>query len=241
MQIKAILFDLGGTLVNTPLDFDYENLLVGLHHCLLKNGVAIPFDEYKKRHAEIRDRIWSKNSLKEVAFTSIVAEALNRIGYSYQPSDRLILNATEAFMDPWVRARTMEEDVPSVLSRLTKAYKLGVVSNYSCSSAVRKTLDRFNVSKFFDVAVVSVDVGWRKPSPKIFRAALRELDLSASETVFVGDELDHDVDGAKRVGMRTVWLKKPTSTQKVGRTEPDGIISKLGELFGVLRSLTRSA
>jgi len=240
MHIKAVLFDLGGTLVDTPSDFDYEDL-VGLHNCLLNGGIAIPFDEYKKTYVKVRDRIWSKNSLKEVAFTSIVAEALNEYGYSFQPSDKLISSATEAFMGTWVQARTMEEDVPSILRRLTKTYKLGVVSNFSSSSAVWKTLDRFNVSRFFDAVVVSVDVGWRKPSPKIFRAALRRLDLSASEAVFVGDELDHDIEGAMRVGMRTVWLKKPASAKRVSRIKPDGIISRLGALPRVLPALTQSA
>src|SRR3989304_6035921 len=76
MRIKAVLFDLGGTLVDTPSDFDYENLLVPLHQSLVKNGVVVPFDEYRKVHVGIRDRIWSEDSLKEVAFASIICEAL---------------------------------------------------------------------------------------------------------------------------------------------------------------------
>src|SRR3990170_1085034 len=235
MRIKAVLFDLGGTLVDTPSDFDYENLLVPLHQSLVKNGVVVPFDEYRKVHVGIRDRIWSEDSLKEVAFASIICEALGRLGYSFQFTDKLILDATEAFMEPWIQARTMEEDVPSVLGRLKERFKVGVVSNFSCSSAVWKTLERFGVLTFFDVVVVSVDVGWRKPSSRIFQAALRELGVSASETVFVGDELDHDVEGAKKVGMYAVWLRRPSSIETVGRIKADGTIGKLEELFSVLR------
>jgi len=129
----------------------------------------------------------------------------------------------------------MEEDVPLVLRRLIKKYKLGVVSNFGHSSTVTKTLGRFDLARFFDTVVVSADVGWRKPSPKIFRKALQALRMSAWESVFVGDELDHDIEGAKKVGMFTVLLKKSSAKETRHRVRPDETISDLKELPHALK------
>ena len=174
MHLKAVLLDLGGTLVGTPPQYDYETLLVQLHQSLLKNGVSVSYEGYKQAHIEIRDRVYAKNSLREVAFGLRICEALKRFGFSFQLSDSTITDATEAFMEPWIQARTMKKDAPSILSALTKGHKLAVVSNFSHTPTVWKTLERFNIGRFFDAVVVSVDVGWRKPSSRIFREALKD-------------------------------------------------------------------
>jgi len=237
MRKKAVLFDFGGTLVDTPPRYDYETCLLQLHRSLLKNGVSVPYEDYKKAHIEIRDKIYARNSLKETVFGLRIYEALNRFGYSVKFTDKTITQATEAFMEPWIQARTMKEDVPLVLQRLKKKHKLGVVSNFGYSPTIRKTLERFDLAKFFDAVVVSADVGWRKPSPKIFQKALQALKVSARESVFVGDELDHDIQGAKKVGMLTVLLKKPSTTKTRYKVEPDETICELKELPCAIESL----
>lgn len=241
MRIKAVLFDFGDTLVQTPLKFDYETCLIRLHQSLLKNAVSILYDDYRKAHIEIRDKIYSRHSIREVNFEVRISEALKRFGYSLKPTDKTVVEATEAFMEPWIQARIMEDDAPSILQRLRAKYKLGVVSNFGYSPTVTKTLERFDLIKFFDIVIVSADVGWRKPSPKIFKAALKALMVSASESVFVGDELDHDVEGAKNVGMRTILLKKPSAKEINYKVEPDETIYDLKEIFHALKSLETAA
>jgi len=240
MHLKAVLLDLGGTLVGTPPQYDYETLLVQLHQSLLKNGVSVSYEGYKQAHIEIRDRVYAKNSLREVAFGLRICEALKRFGFSFQLSDSTITDATEAFMEPWIKARTMKKDAPSILSALTKGHKLAVVSNFSHTPTVWKTLERFNIGRFFDAVVVSVDVGWRKPSSRIFREALKRLNATASESVFVGDELDHDIEGAKKIGMLTVWLKTASASQVRQKVRPDQVIRELKELPKALKTLETS-
>jgi len=237
MPIKAVLFDLGGTLVDTPPQFDYETSIIQLHRSLLENGLSVAYEDYRKIHVEIRDRVYAKNSLREVSFGLRTCWALSRFGLSYQPTDRVIADATEAFMDSWIQARTMENDVPPLLRSLRNSYRLGVVSNFAHSPTVWKTLERFNIARFFDAVVVSVDVGWRKPSSRIFRKALSTLAVPAPESVFVGDELDHDVEGAKKVGMLTVWLDKAKATQATIKVQPDQTVHELKELPRALRAL----
>jgi len=237
MRIKAVLFDFGGTLVETPPQFDYETCLLSHHQSLIKNGVSVSYEDYKKTEIETWKKFFAVGSLREVTFPFVISEVLTRLGYSLKPTGKIVTEAAEAFMKPLIKARTMDEHVPSILRRLKKKYKLGVVSNSSYSPTVRKTLERFRLDKFFDAVVVSADVGWRKPSPKIFRKALQALRIATSESVFIGDEPEHDVEGAKKVGMRTILLKKPSTNEKMHKVKPDETIYEIKDLPRALASL----
>jgi len=237
MRIEAVLFDFGNTLVQTPLLFNDEACLFRLHQSLSKNGVSISYEEYKKAHIDFHHRLFARYSLREVPHGFRIAEVLNRFGYSVKPTDKIIAEAIEAFVQPWVEARTIEKHIPSILRTLKKRYKLGVISNFGHSLPVKKTLEKFGLVELFDAVVVSADVGWRKPSPKIFKKALRALKVSASKTVFVGDEPHHDIQGAKKFGMRTILLKKSSAKGTRYEVKPDQTIYELKELPNALKSI----
>jgi FMN phosphatase YigB (HAD superfamily) len=98
---------------------------------------------------------------------------------------------------------------------------------------------RFGVAELFDVIVVSADVGWRKPSSRIFWKALQLMRISASETVYVGDELDHDVESAQKVGLHTILLKRPSTNMAASNAKPDIIIREWRELPNAVKALER--
>ena len=80
--------------------------------------------------------------------------------------------------------------------------------------------------------VVSGAVNKRKPSPEIFRSTLKALGVSASETVFVGDTIDADIEGAKAVGMKAIYIER--RVQKGSKACLDQTIKSLSELSSVL-------
>jgi len=94
-----------------------------------------------------------------------------------------------------------------VLEALKKRYQLGIVSNFYgnleavCHSA--------GLAPLFAVMVDSHRVGSEKPDPAIFRAALAPLHAAPETTVFVGDSLRRDREGARRMGMRFIWIAPP--------------------------------
>jgi HAD superfamily hydrolase (TIGR01509 family) len=91
-----------------------------------------------------------------------------------------------------------------VLEALRERYQLGIVSNFYgnldavCHSA--------GLAPLFAVMVDSHRVGAEKPDPAIFRAALETLDATPETTVFVGDSLRRDRDGARRTGLGFIWI-----------------------------------
>ena len=239
MRIKNVLFDFGDTLVRASPRYSLDACLSRLVKSLECSGIVVSFEGFKRAYEAVYEGILAINSVREVPFSEVVSRALGLCGVSLKPADGAVVEATEAFMECWIQARTMERSVPPVLQTLRKRHRLGVVSNLAYSPTVSRTLMRFGVAELFDVIVVSADDGWRKPSPKIFRKALQLMQISASETVYVGDELDHDVEGAKKVGMHTILLKRPTTNMTASKAKPDVTIYTWKELPNAVKALEK--
>jgi beta-phosphoglucomutase-like phosphatase (HAD superfamily) len=91
-----------------------------------------------------------------------------------------------------------------VLEALRERYRLGIVSNfYGNLEAVCRGA---GLASLFAVLVDSHCVGAEKPDPAIFRVALESLRASPETTLFVGDSLRRDREGARRAGMRFIWM-----------------------------------
>ena len=130
----------------------------------------------------------------------------------------------------------LDAQAPDTLRQLSGKYKLGLVSNFAIPECVQRLLTENALDNLFDVIVVSGAVNKRKPSPEIFKHALQNLDVAASDAVFVGDTVDADVLGPKRLGMKTVYVdRRPQKDLETVR--PDQTIKSLSELPAALASL----
>jgi hypothetical protein len=88
---------------------------------------------------------------------------------------------------------------------LRERYRIGIVSNFYGN--LQAVCDEAGLTPSITAAVDSTLVGYKKPDPRIFQAALDALRASAAEAVFVGDSLRRDMAGAREMGMRHVWLR----------------------------------
>ncbi|MDH3212101.1 MAG: HAD-IA family hydrolase [Myxococcales bacterium] len=78
----------------------------------------------------------------------------------------------------------------------------GVVSNFD--QRLHQILEGLDLDGFFDVVVLPASVGAAKPDARIFRVALERLGRGAAETVYVGDDREHDLEGARAAGLRAI-------------------------------------
>lgn len=75
---------------------------------------------------------------------------------------------------------------------------------------------------YFETLTVSEEVGVKKPNPEIFRYALRKAQATVEDSLMIGDEMAVDIDGARAIGMDTIFFyakKQPTSgicTHEIG-------------------------
>jgi putative hydrolase of the HAD superfamily len=97
------------------------------------------------------------------------------------------------------------EGVPGLLADLREEYALGLLTN-GPADAQRSKLDRFDWIDAFDVVVITGEIEAGKPDERAFQAALDDLGVGPAEAVYVGDDPEKDVEGAKQVGMHAVQV-----------------------------------
>lgn len=218
---KGLLLDFGGT-----LDSDGEHWLDRFYDLYKKAGIDVPRHEIKRvfYHADAlcyADPCISRLGLRPLMHHHVRLQ-LEELGLlAPTREDRLVegfCSRTESFL---VRNA-------SLLGRLRGRFHLGVVSNFYGNVAI--LCEEAGLARWLDVIVDSTRVGMSKPDPGIFRMALDELGLEPGETIFVGDSYERDMMPARRMGMKTIWLKGPNPRIPQDAEPVDFCISNLTDL-----------
>jgi HAD superfamily hydrolase (TIGR01662 family) len=129
-------------------------------------------------------------------------------------------------------------DVPEILTTLRQhKVRTGIVTNAAQPMWIRDLeMEEHGLLQYFpECRISAADVGYLKPHPAIFRAALDELKIDPVEAVFVGDNPIADIAGAQAVGMRAVLrVTHPAPPMLSGLIVPDGAVNSLFELLNLL-------
>ena len=128
-----------------------------------------------------------------------------------------------AFVEP-------RRGVREALTAMVAQRKVAIVSNGS-SARQRAKLESAELNDLEIDVLISEEVGYAKPDPRIFARALRER---APETVwFVGDHPDHDIAGASRLGMQTCWVRRGQPWNAL--VHATAVVDEIEDAFEVLR------
>lgn len=125
-------------------------------------------------------------------------------------------------------------DTITILDKLSKKYKLGIIANQIAGT--QRRIDNWGIGKYFDVVVASAEAGYAKPDFEIFNVALEQADCKPNETVMIGDRLDNDIIPAKKLGMKTVWVRQGFAKMQYVKSEnerPDYIIENIGDIMDI--------
>ena len=232
MPIKAVLFDMFDTLMLIEKNHEfYSPSLLRMYNYLNKNGIEVPFDKFNEVYIKVRDALYVKADLnwEEPHFNVRVSKTLKNLGYNYEVISPIVIEATYEFCEEFMKYVRIDQNAKAMLEQLHGKYKLGIVSNFAIPECVLKLLKADGLDGFFEAIVVSGAVNKRKPSPEIFISALEMLGVSASETAFVGDTIDADVEGPKAVGMKVIYIER-REQKKSEKFCPDQTIKSLNEL-----------
>ena len=237
-RIKAVLFDLFDTLFLLESETIHIPASLGkLVEFLNSEGIAVSLEDFQREFTKAVNDTKSEISqtLEEPHFNFYVSKALGILGHDSIPSSQLVKRATKAFGDEFKKHAHLDPEAVGVLEKLHGRYELGIVSNLAISECAWELVQESKLKGFFDVIIVSGDINKRKPSSKIFWEASRILNVEVSETVFVGDNLDSDILGARKAGMLAVHIRKKPI--KYFDIVPNAYISSLRELPAILERL----
>jgi putative hydrolase of the HAD superfamily len=224
-RIQAVLFDLGGTLVDGR---DYEGWAAdgrALGLDLDAEAIArawVAAEPWVNHREESRESLWRE--ILSGASSSQVAESLVRRFLERQDAKPI--------------QGSLFSDVRRCLELLRRGRRrLGIVSNSRSEPAVRGLLKTLEIESEFELVVSSGTEGVRKPDPEIFRRSLKRIRVPPAETLFVGDDLENDVKGALSAGLHAVWLNRLGT----GEEGPFPEILSLSEVPRILRLIEAGA
>ena len=153
------------------------------------------------------------------------------------PSD-LAERLAETHMEHFGPALDIRPESHQLLEWAHRAgYRLAMISNFDYSPTLFACLEKYGVRQLFEVIVVSDEIGWRKPHPKIFEHTLKQLGIAPAEALFIGDRLDIDVDGAAGVGLDSVWIDTGLQEWSPRHAQPNHTIGSLPELRTILEGI----
>jgi putative hydrolase of the HAD superfamily len=194
-MIRAILFDMGGTLDGDGLH--WQDRFRSLYRELGVDVTRETFDaaETLANHDEA---IASSDFRQMIEF--YVKWQLANLGLTNPDLENKVI---AGFIEPARKAAAANARLLAELSE--RRFTLGVVSN-GCGN-VDKLCDDFGYTPFLSLVVDSRRVGLFKPDPAIYRHAAEKLGRDPAEILMVGDSFDRDIRPAKLIGMKTAWLE----------------------------------
>jgi putative hydrolase of the HAD superfamily len=219
--LRAVLFDWGGTLMRDEWsdEIALEGHTAGLA-ALGRDGLpdAEAFTGYLREHEA---ELFPSAGEDEIDIAAVMSGSFRDQGVELTDDDvRLFLQAAH---EAWSSHYALADSTHALLEALrARGLKLALVSNTASPQwLLQPMLERQGIAQRVDAIVLSSEVGKRKPHRAIFERALSELDVDASDALFVGDRLEADVLGASRVGMKTIQAVWFRADERPGGVEPD--------------------
>jgi len=246
MTIRAVLFDLGNTLLEYRLQGRWREFLrerlEEMYPLVCEVGpVALSPVEFGARVGDIiggeRARQIERSG-RSWHFADRLREGLAAAGLS--ADGNLLDRLTDAFYEP-IRACTRPyPDTREALDRLySQGMRLAIITNSPWDTParlLRGDLETWGMAGYFDAFICSGEVPWRKPNPSFVLAAAEAVQLSAGDCLVVGDTLEVDIAAAHAAGMRSVWLNREGGPAPPGAPEPDWVARGLVEIAEMVES-----
>jgi 2-haloalkanoic acid dehalogenase type II len=181
---------------------------------------------YYKQHPHLAHQI------SEIRIESMKAMLLE-CGYDPDMASEGAAAAFETFLSLRHQVQPYEQALP-VLQELAEHYVLGALTNGNAD------IFQLEIGDYFDFSFSAEQVDASKPLPDMFHAALNESGAKSREVIHVGDNPQHDIAGAREVGMYTVWMNSG-NWRWPGGEPADEQIGNLAELPEAIRSIERKA
>ena len=230
LGIKAVLFDLGNTLVKLWIpetvyhriltSFNINRSIEEIREALVKAQKDSERLKYEQLFGKIPyEEYWNKRD----------GLLLRHLGL---PLDRKLLKKIQTRWFDYAEC-PLFPDVNPVLSKLReRGLKMGIIST-GYEQDIEAITQKTGLQKeLFEVIVGADTLKKTKPDPEVFKYALTKLKVKPQETLFVGDEIDADYRGAENAGIHALLIQR--TENKTSQTSDLSTIGSLEEVFKYL-------
>ncbi len=243
MAIKAVFFDMGGTIQTFTYDRELRlNATPGIQRILAKAGIDLHwtnerlFETISK--GLVRYHAWRLESLEELPAFQVWHDFIFDQHPMVDARLKSVAEKLMLYLETNYYTRELRPEIPGVLEEIRRmGLKIGMISNVVSLGQVPVNLAEYGIKQYFDPIVLSSEYGRRKPDPAIFHYAARMASVPASECAYIGDRIARDVEGAKRAGFRLAIqiVHDFNHGERDDGAKPDAIIKSMDELLGILR------
>lgn len=226
-KIKAVLFDLDGTLrfnLPAPGEVFIEHVRsLGLQASEEQRIISERWEyEYFASSLEVQEDYVKYKDDRNAFWVNFTKRRLLALGVHVDKADELALKVSDHMNTAYRPQVHIPDEVFALLKHLQEAgYILGVVSNRDVS--FQEELKELKLDPYFRFAVAAGEVQSYKPDPLIFQHALGLSGTPAAETMYVGDNYYADIVGALRAGLKPVLY------------DPTGLFPEAGEGYSVIK------
>ncbi len=244
-KVRAVIFDLGDTLIHGNFTAGATEEVWDEIYCRLINPAAAPhIPPLADLRRAWRDyvqvamaRTWREKTELELDFLPLIQSAFQAAGMP-QAGDTSFLRQVVALEHSLLYDRVVQV-APDAIATLTelkrRGYRLGMVSNFcNLPEVAYENIRRIRLLDLFDHTILSCEVGFRKPSPRIYDFICQRLAVEARSCLFVGDRLVEDVAGPQRAGMFAVQSTQFRHEEEPATILPDAVILTLSGLLDLL-------
>jgi putative hydrolase of the HAD superfamily len=231
LDVELISFDLDNTL------YDYENV----YRIAINEVFKLIIAEYPKLDLEQLNSTYQylKLQAEKLAFRENKSsleyrkERLSSLLMKFdidQPD--LLDKVVEVYSDNFEKNLRSFPGVKDVLEYLFDRYN-GCLISEGPADMQDKTLKIFGLKKYFKFEFYSSETGLIKKDGSLFEFALKTIGVKPEQVVHIGDSQARDINGAKLVGMKVIWLNPSGQSLQTDIPKPDFQITSLSELFEI--------
>lgn len=217
--VKAILFDLDDTLLNRDSAVDnlfhimLEKYYGAVEHSV-KTDMLQQFKEYDKRDYGYADK------------TNVLSSFFD----AFPPTFQLPRHDMQDFWNQqFPYCFSINQHTLKVIQTMKKHVQVGIITNGSTQRQKAK-ITHTGLASYFDVVLISEEVGFTKPDKRIFELALNQLHVQPEEALFVGDDLEKDIAGCQQAKMKGIWFNPHQLTNPTD-IKPDAEIHSFNQLI----------
>jgi len=241
MDIRAVAFDVNGTLIRILADEDEERIFRAVAHFLTYQGIDLHRDEIRDLYFKIMAEQLRSSPEKHPEFDAIGIWRRIIKGHSTEFTRALPvgkLKQMPRFLAEMCRGISRRRlglypYVYEMLDVLRERYPLAIVTDAQTIYA-RGELHKVGLLGYFDPIIVSGDYGYRKPDRRLFQFALDGMGVAAGNALYVGNDMYRDIYGAREAGLTTVMFDSDQGVKVYRDCAPDYRITDFRDLLKIL-------